>query len=256
MCGRLVITAPAQQLATAFDAGLHPSTQGLRPSWNVAPTRPVPALLPSGGGRVLVAAHWGFRAPWVRTAKHRPQPINARADKLTDRMFAVGFDFARVVLPVDGFYEWRTSCGAMKIPYFVHHADGERLILAAIASSWHDPTQPDTDPLLTVAIVTTDAGRQMRDLHDRQPVMLSAAEVDLWLDATSSRDELLRLTPPGDNVPLAVRQVSSDVNNVRNDHSELLTTSRFAAARTAASSVGVGQRSSPGPGQLRLRFEP
>ncbi len=68
-------------------------------------------------------------------------------------MFAVGFDFARVVLPVDGFYEWRTSNDVVKIPHFLYHADGERLTLAAIASSWHDPTKPDAYPVLTVAIV-------------------------------------------------------------------------------------------------------
>ncbi|MDP8932442.1 MAG: SOS response-associated peptidase [Actinomycetota bacterium] len=253
---RLVISSPAQQLAAAFDAELHARARGLRPSWNVAPTRPVPALRLHSGGRLLVAAHWGFRAPWIKTGKQQPQPISARADNLTAGMFSVGFDSARVVLPADGFYEWRTSNDGTKVPHFVHHAEGERLTLAAIASSWHDLTEPDAEPLLTVAIVTTDAGRQMRGLHDRQPVMLIAAEVDLWLKTSSSRHELLWLTASRDRVPLAVRQVSIEVNNVRNDHPGLLTKPRSAELRTSASSVGVGQRASLPTGQLRLRLEP
>ncbi len=98
----------------------------------------------------------------------------------------------------------------------------------------------------------------MRALHDRQPVRLTAAEVDVWLNTTSSRDELLRLTAPRrDNVPLAIRQVSTDVNNVRNDHPELLTKPRFTQPRSAESSDGVaGQRASPRSCQLRLRLQP
>ncbi len=65
MCRRLVITAPARQLAAAFDAEPHSTAQRLRPSWNVAPTRPVPSLLLHCGGRCQRSAgspHW---RPWV-----------------------------------------------------------------------------------------------------------------------------------------------------------------------------------------------
>lgn len=160
-------------------------------------------------------------APWIRTRRQRPQPISARADKLTSPMYTSAFTSCRVVVPADGFYEWRTAPDATKTAFYIHHADGLRLSLAAIASWWTDPATHDADPWLTVAIVTTDAGEQMRDLHHRQPVMLTADETASWLDSHSDLDRLLQMTARRDLVPLARRQVSPDVN-VRNDHPGLL----------------------------------
>lgn len=161
-------------------------------------------------------------APWIQTRRQRPQPINARAEKLTSAMYRSAFTSCRAVVPADGFYEWRTAHDATKTAFYIHHADGQRLSLAAIASWWTDPASHDADRLLTVAIATTDAGGQMRDLHHRQPVMLTADETASWLDSHSDLGRLLQMTAPRDLIPLARRQVSTDVNNVRNDHPGLL----------------------------------
>lgn len=220
MCGRFVSTGTTNQLAAAFDATPDATSTSRRASFNVAPTSTVAAVRISREGRVLSGAHWGFMAPWIRTRRQRPQPVNARDDKLASPMYRAAFTSWRVVVPADGFYEWRTAPDATKTAIYIHHADTQRLSLAAIASWWTDPTSHDADPWLTVAIVTTDAGEQMRDLHHRQPVMLTEDETERWLESNS--DHLFQMTAPRDVIPLAHRQVSTDVNNPRNDHPGLV----------------------------------
>lgn len=221
MCGRFVATGSPKQLAGAFNAIPDATSQRLRPSFNVAPTESVPAVRTARGQRILSAARWGFLAPWIKSATQRPQPINARAEKLTGRMYKAAFTRLRVVIPADGFYEWQTTPDGTKIPFFVHHADGQRLCLAGIASWWADPVS-EAEAWLTVAIVTTDPGQQIRDLHDRQPVLLTAEGIQAWLDPHANRGRLLALTSRRDVIPLVTRQVSTDVNSPRNDHPGLL----------------------------------
>ncbi len=127
-----------------------------------------------------------------------------------------------MVVPADGFYAWRTAPDATKTAFYIHHADGQRLSFVAIASWWTDPAAQIADRLLTVAIVTTGADDQIHALHHRQPVMLTDDETARWLDCHSDLDGLLQMTARRDVIPLTRRQVSTDVNDVRNDHPGLL----------------------------------
>lgn len=157
VCGRFVSMDTAGQLAATFDATPDATSKLRRGSFNVAPTGTVAAVRTGDGGPMLSGARWGFMSPWIET-RRRP-----RADKLTSPMYTSAFTSCRVVIPADRFYEWRTSPDATTTAFYIHHADGLRLSLAAIASWWTDPATHDADRLLTVAIVTTDAGGPMRE---------------------------------------------------------------------------------------------
>jgi len=225
VCGRYVTVQTPESLAEAFAASLSEHAAAVAaPNYNVAPTDSVPAIRIREAHRELTAARWGFLPRWAKELKSRPQPINARSDKLLGRMYAPAMLRHRMLLPATGFYEWEKLEDGSKQPYFVHSADGEILTFAAIGSWWSDPGAQDPPPVLTVAIVTTDAGDQMRRIHARQPVLLANDdERAAWLDTEGLRPpDVLDLVASDDDVPLVLRAVSTRVNNVRNQGPELL----------------------------------
>ncbi len=62
----------------------------------------------------------------------------------------------------------------------------------------------------------------MAPIHDRMPVILPASAWDEWLDPTNDDLESLgRLLVPAPSSLIVMHPVSTDVNNVRNQGSQL-----------------------------------
>ena len=70
--------ADARDLAGAFEVE-EPPEEVLPPTWNVAPTDPVYAVLERHGVRALRVLRWGLVPSWAKDAKGGARLINARA---------------------------------------------------------------------------------------------------------------------------------------------------------------------------------
>jgi putative SOS response-associated peptidase YedK len=215
MCGRYTETAALEELAERFGITLtQAEVEELRPSYNVAPSQPVPIVVSIDGGRALRLARWGFKPPWMRESKLAP--INARAETLlTSPMFLEAVGRARCLVPADGFYEWQAVPGQKrKQPYYVKLRGGGLFAFAGLWSPEHAPT---------CTIITTAANALVAPLHNRMPVILDPSDEARWLD-------------PGLTGPVAVSAclrpfpaermeaypVSALVSSPRNDGSELI----------------------------------
>src|SRR3712207_2227928 len=62
MCGRYTLTTPAGRLGEEFRLD---GTVGIPPSYNVAPTQQVAAVLEDEGGRRLEMLRWGLVPSWA-----------------------------------------------------------------------------------------------------------------------------------------------------------------------------------------------
>ena len=72
-------------------------------------------------------------------------------------------------------------------------------------------------------IITTTANDMMAPIHNRMPVLLAPKDWDQWLDPDNDDvDALAPLLVPAPDSLLEAYPVSTEVNNVRNNHSELL----------------------------------
>src|SRR6266545_1772940 len=120
MCGRYASSVSAADLVFEFDIA---ETMGddVVPSWNIAPTDPVRAVVkrrPPGGGedappvRQLRTFRWGLVPSWAKDRRGGARMINARVETVTTKpAFKSAAARRRCLLPALGYYEWCKTDG-------------------------------------------------------------------------------------------------------------------------------------------------
>lgn len=194
------------------------------PRFNIAPTQPVLAIIPSQTGRGNAGTHfqWGLVPSWAKEVSIGSKMINARAETVAEKpAFRHAFRRRRCLIPASGFYEWQARPSGPKQPFWISAADSGLLTFAGLWESW---MSADGSELETCTIITTTANDALAPIHARMPVIIAAADFQTWLDvsdetATAAASALLR--PAADSVTTA-RPVSTRVNSVRNDDASLI----------------------------------
>lgn len=227
MCGRFVATNSPTALAEVFET--EPPEVELPARYNVAPTTEVYGVVGNeDGGRRLEVFRWGLVPSWAKDPSIGSRLINARAETLGEKpSFAKPFASRRLLVPMDGFYEWRPALAARgpKRPVFVHRRDGLPLAAAGVWSAWRDPAIDGPAAWLhTCTIITTAANAVMAPVHDRMPAVLEAADWDEWLDPSNHDTAALSvlLRPAAEQI-LTMYPVDTRVNKVQHDDASLIT---------------------------------
>ncbi|WEB40506.1 SOS response-associated peptidase [Streptomyces yunnanensis] len=185
MCGRYAASRQPEDLVGIFDVRQWQPTETLAPSWNIAPTANVQAVLerplkgeaaaafPPGPVRQLRTLKWGLVPSWAKSPEGAARMINARAETVHEKpSFRQAFATRRCLLPGDGYFEWVTGAAERELeeqgrkkrprkqPYFVTPADGSVMAMAGLYEFWRDRTLPGDHPLawwVTCTVVTTEA---------------------------------------------------------------------------------------------------
>ena len=214
MCGRYASSRRPDDLASYFEVE-EPVEEVLEPSWNVAPTDRVYAVV-QRKTRQLRVLRWGLVPSWSKDAKGAARMINARAESVREKpAFRKAFASRRCLVPADGYYEWK-QLGTEKQPWFLS-TPGAPLAMAGLYEHWKDP---DGQWLSTCTVITTSAPDDLGEIHDRTPLLVPREHWATWLDPG--------LPDPGDllvpGVPgvLDAWEVGKAVGNVRNDGPELV----------------------------------
>ncbi len=241
MCGRYAASRDPDDLVEEFEVEQRPE-KALAPSWNVAPTQEVYAVLSRAPRedkgappvRRLQVARWGLVPAWAKDVSIGSRLINARVETVHEKpAFRRAFAARRALLPADGYFEWYGEVKGRKQPFFIRPADGGVLAMAGLYELWRDPSvpaDPDTGPgpdtdhwLWSVTVLTTSATDDVGRIHDRMPLLVERARYDEWLDpALEEPDRLRELLVPAAPGRLAAYPVATTVNNVRNDGPELV----------------------------------
>lgn len=244
MCGRYAASKDPATLAREFDA--IDDTEGQAPGadYNVAPTKNVLTVVEfpptesggrahpedsSGPTRVIRIMRWGLVPFWAKDTSVGNRMINTRAETVQEKpAFRKAFSRRRCLVPADGWFEWRAAGAdggvARKKPFFMTDPEGLSLAFAGIWETWSDPdADPDTPPLVTCSILTTDAVGRFADVHSRMPLIMPRERWQAWLDPDRpDAGGLLEPPDPTSLDPLEIRPVSTRVNHVRNNGPELL----------------------------------
>jgi putative SOS response-associated peptidase YedK len=217
MCGRFVITSSPESIRRVFAYEDQPN---FPPRYNVAPTQPVPIVRLEAGRRRFVLMRWGLIPSWVKDPKEFALLINARIEGLTEKpSFRAAVKRRRCLVPADGFYEWQKA-GKAKRPFFIRPRAGGPIAFAGLWETWADRDGGEID---TMAIVTCAANRTLAAIHDRMPAIVAPKNFDAWLDAekVEAKQAVALLGPAPDDL-LVAEEISTRVNNVRNDGPELI----------------------------------
>jgi putative SOS response-associated peptidase YedK len=121
MCGRARLSSDVSEIKIAFGIPPERPAPNFPPSWNVAPTDPLPIVRfdAKEKQRTLEIMRWGLIPYWAKDIKIGFSTINARAEEIdTKPAFREVFAQRRCLVPLDSFYEWKkTPTG--KQPYAI-----------------------------------------------------------------------------------------------------------------------------------------
>ena len=87
MCGRVRLTSDVSEIKLVFAIPPHQPTPNFAPSWNVAPSDPLPVVRyeTRTGVRSLDMMRWGLVPFWAKDIKVGFANINARAEDRRQR---------------------------------------------------------------------------------------------------------------------------------------------------------------------------
>lgn len=216
MCGRFALKTLPPEIMTRF--GLDECFD-FGPRYNIAPSQAVAVLRQDAAGRrSSVSARWGLLPSWVKDGQGMPRPINAKSETAALKpMFRHAFRKSRILVPADGFYEWKAAAG-QKQPYLIHMRDGLPFGMAGLLERWHGPE----GDVLSFAILTTQANLLMAEIHDRMPAIVKPEDYAKWLDpARSDVEELQGMIGPYPERFMEAYAVSRRVNYPKNDGADL-----------------------------------
>lgn len=173
MCGRFSLYSISQFLKR-YNIELD---EPLKPKYNIAPTQETPVII-DGKAKMM---KWGL--------KLKNLCINTKIETFKQNPFFS--ELKRILVPADGFYEWKA-----KQPYRIE--TGEVFSFAGL-------TYQDR-----FSIITMPPTKEISRLHDRMPAVLQ--DEDRWLNQGNIE--------PQQN--FKIYPVSSKVNNVKNEGKELI----------------------------------
>ena len=126
----------------------------------------------------------------------------------------------RCIVPAKGYYEWQKLADGTKQPFYITPKTESVFSFAGLWDEWHSP---NGEVISTFTIITTTPNKEMAEIHNRMPAILSTEQMEAWLSplelSQSQADDILRPLPDDS---LEIVRVSKDVNSPRNNRENLI----------------------------------
>ena len=221
MCGRFTLTASVDQLIDRFDIEFFLQEEEYNPSYNVAPSQSVLAVINDGARNKMGFLRWGLIPPWAKDMSIGYKMINARAETLIDKpSFQNAYKKKRCLIVADSFYEWKRIDSKTKIPMRIKLKSNE---LFSMAGLWENWKSPDGKSIYSCSVITTSPNELVQDIHDRMPVILKPEDEKYWLDPSiTDTTKLNPLLKPLDHALMEAYEVSPLVNSPKNNSIKLI----------------------------------
>ncbi len=214
MCGRFSFAVSKEKIEKQL--GNIEIGSNLRKNYNIAPTQHAYVITNDSPNRLQYIT-WGLIPHWSKDGINVGKLINARSEGIAGKpSFRLPIRNRRCLVLADSFYEWRRE-GNMKVPYRITSRDGKFFLLAGVWDSW----SKESYTIKSFSIITTAPNLEMKQIHNRMPVIFPEKEQQqLWLSDLSLANILEILTTPPDNI-LRIYRISEKVNSVKNNFEEL-----------------------------------
>jgi putative SOS response-associated peptidase YedK len=219
MCGRFANTEKIEKLAAQYSAKPFKGEEW-QGSYNIAPTQMIPVIVDEPEGRELRLMRWGLVPHWAKDIKIGNSMFNARAETVKDKPgFRDSFKNKRCIIPASGFFEWKKLTTA-KEPYYFSPREG----LFSFAGLWSVWVSPESVEIETFTIITTDANKVVKPIHDRMPVIMGHNSMAAWLSQATKAKELQEILIPCADNQIQCFAVSKLVNSPKNNDAKCIET--------------------------------
>lgn len=188
------------------------------PRYNIAPTQTLD-VVKFDGDLTLEAMSWGVSMTLPgKNGMVTKRIQNSRDDKVwTSRLWKPLIENQRVLVPVNGFYEWKRVNKKLVAAFYITPANAAAMFFAGIYKVPKDELQKPE-----VSVITTVSNESMSEVHDRMPVILTSQNAAMaWLQ-DSDKASLTELMTSASNDTLRFTEVSNYVNKSSNEGAECI----------------------------------
>lgn len=224
MCGRFTLTRKKKDIIEEYQKRFNREIKDISrniysESYNIAPSQEVAVLYHDGKQLNFDYHQWGLIPHWSKDKKIGYKMINARMETIADKpSFRDSFYNNRCLIIADGYYEW-SKRGKEKIPYYFTLENHKLFAFAGIRSAW----QNGNEIINSCSIITTDAVGDSADIHNRMPIILDLNNEMDWINPEiKEKQQLFEILGQKSNDNLSYYQVTTKVNNPKNNSSDLL----------------------------------
>lgn len=222
MCGRSSLTKTEKEIEERFKATFYSEElerYNPLPNFNVAPTHMHP-IITSQDPSHFHLFKWGLVPFWSKDNKSGAKMINARIETIAEKTaFKSLLNSKRCIVPMDGFYEWKTE-GKNKVPFRIVTKDQAIFAVAGLWDCWKSPITGEL--IYTFTVITGPPNTLMEQIHNRMPAILHPENEKLWLDADIKPHEAIQSLIPYPSENMEAYPVSDKVNNVRINEPSLI----------------------------------
>ena len=216
MIERYSITASSKKVHERFSVDVPDSYV---PRFNAAPTQLLPVIT-SSAPQGISTFYWGTLPAWSKNKTPGEKVINVHAESLFEKpALKRALAKNRCVVPADSFYAWKKVGKKITIPYRFTASSDDLFSFAAI---WEEFEDEDGHEVHTFMVITAMANEQVKQVHDRMPVILNRENEKAWLDSKSEESKLLALLTVDSGIALTLYPVSPSINAISNDVPSLI----------------------------------
>lgn len=213
MCGRYTVSVLPEIIEQYFGLEV---PEGFSQRYNSAPSQLLPVIT-NKDPDLIQLFKWGLIPSWSKDSSIGHKMINARSETIMEKpSFKTPFKTKRCLVIADSYYEWKNTSEG-KQPYRIKLSNQEVFAFAGIWEIWnHEET------IKSFSIITTQAVKELSDLHERMPVILPKENMKAWINDSLKQEEALALINDCIKDNFEYYQVSKKVNSPNNDFYELI----------------------------------
>lgn len=217
MCARYTLSKAEKEILQAYAAEM---VEPFAPNYNLAPTQNG-CVITADEPNLINQFHFGLVPHWAKDTREGVRALNARSETVLElKTFKPLMEKnKRCLVLADSFYEWETI-GKEKFPFRFILPDQPIFAFAGLYSYWKDKVTEQWYKSFT--ILTTEPNEMVSKLHNRMPVILTKEEEKIWLTDNVPMADLMELCNPFPAAEMDLYRVTKDVNNVRNNHCDLI----------------------------------
>ena len=206
MCGRYYLEISKEDMSFVSNI----DSYEYKTNYNISPQSIVPAII----NNELINTKWGYFPSWLKEQDNSRSLFNSRYESLLEKKtFTSAFRNNRCLIPLSGWYEWRTE-NDIRQPYFFYNKENLQIYTAGLF--WK---RSNGD--IETSIITREAVPPLDTIHNRSPLILNNFQIESWLsdkEVDLIYDDIKKVNYED----ILFHKVDKAVNNTKNTNASLI----------------------------------